>query len=343
MELDRSGMRSRSRSRSRGARASSASGPPNGGSSRPSSGSRVLQFGRNMGRTYDYIFQYEFGYCRWAMSVPNPSGPLRDFARWSRRRLVRQSGGEAESEDSDSGASTASSSPSAPSGTGGSAEARVRAMQGSNPSVVGDASLEAQRRSLEANVWNLQRSVAYFVAGSSTRLGSAQRAPLRQPQAALVLENLPRVTYDPRLFGPSRAHPESCPVCMEDFAPPSRVESAAGASGGAAVPRGGGTDGGDVAESGEDACASSQEETATSMEIVMTPCLHVFHSKCLGSWMAKSLDCPSCRWNLADMGVQEAIGSSRRAGAPPAPIVAAREGAFEPDTVVDVSDDSQPG
>jgi len=51
----------------------------------------VLMFGKFHGRTYEDIFQKEFGYCRWAMAhsspASNPSPLLRHFAEWSRQRL----------------------------------------------------------------------------------------------------------------------------------------------------------------------------------------------------------------------------------------------------------------
>lgn len=63
-------------------------------------------------------------------------------------------------------------------------------------------------------------------------------------------------------------HPQSCPICMEDF----------------------GSQGPD------------------SAEIVLTPCLHAFHLPCLLGWAARQRDCPTCRWDMTNLGEQGAVG-----------------------------------
>lgn len=43
-------------------------------------------------------------------------------------------------------------------------------------------------------------------------------------------------------------------------------------------------------------CYECVEGTSTST----TPCGHVFHTTCLGSWLERGTTCPSCRSRLAD-------------------------------------------
>lgn len=67
-------------------------------------------------------------------------------------------------------------------------------------------------------------------------------------------------------------HPQACPICMEDFA----------------------------------------AEGPEGREIVLTPCFHTFHESCLGGWLARNKECPSCRWDVTDTGERKAHESSRR-------------------------------
>ncbi|CAE7207305.1 rnf43 [Symbiodinium sp. CCMP2592] len=85
-----------------------------------------------------------------------------------------------------------------------------------------------------------------------------------------LLVELPRVTYSASLFS-GAPHPQSCPICMEDF---------------------------DSWEAGHDS------------EIVMTPCLHTFHIGCLRGWLKRSPECPTCRWDITDLGADKAFDSS---------------------------------
>lgn len=48
-------------------------------------------------------------------------------------------------------------------------------------------------------------------------------------------------------------------------------------------------------------------------DIVVTPCLHVFHASCLAGWLARCDNCPSCRWNISDSGEEKAMSSSKQA------------------------------
>ncbi|CAE7841409.1 unnamed protein product [Symbiodinium sp. KB8] len=87
-----------------------------------------------------------------------------------------------------------------------------------------------------------------------------------------LLGELPRVTYSASLFS-GAPHPQSCPICMEDF---------------------------DAWEAGHDS------------EIVMTPCLHTFHLGCLRGWLKRSPECPTCRWDITDLGADKAAHDSKR-------------------------------
>lgn len=90
----------------------------------------------------------------------------------------------------------------------------------------------------------------------------ARRHP-HQPCPADVVAQLPRLAYSSRLFS-GEPYPEACPICMENFEP---------------------------AESG-----------AMDRQIVLTPCLHAFHEPCLSSWFRKHVECPTCRWDVTNMG-----------------------------------------
>eukprot|EP00927_Polykrikos_kofoidii_P080659 TRINITY_DN77581_c0_g1_i1.p1 TRINITY_DN77581_c0_g1~~TRINITY_DN77581_c0_g1_i1.p1 ORF type:complete len:315 (+),score=21.38 TRINITY_DN77581_c0_g1_i1:59-1003(+) len=53
-----------------------------------------------------------------------------------------------------------------------------------------------------------------------------------------------------------------------------------------------------------------EEWQSTSGEIVLTPCLHVFHVSCLGGWIVERNDCPTCRWDLKNTGEENALRTS---------------------------------
>merc|ERR1712151_622078 len=91
--------------------------------------------------------------------------------------------------------------------------------------------------------------------------GASRSVPSNlQHRATAILERLPQVAYSAELFS-GEPHPESCPICMEDF----------GAS-----------------------------EQLASSTILLTPCLHAYHEHCLRGWLEKNKNtfCPSCRWDL---------------------------------------------
>ena len=42
-------------------------------------------------------------------------------------------------------------------------------------------------------------------------------------------------------------------------------------------------------------CCICQYEIEKGQNFVITPCNHVFHSKCLERWMEEKMECPICR------------------------------------------------
>lgn len=92
-------------------------------------------------------------------------------------------------------------------------------------------------------------------------------------------------------------HPDSCPICMEDW--------------------------GDV--------------TGEAGEILLTPCLHVFHVTCLSDWLRRRTDCPSCRWDVTDTGDQ-GVPEERESVPSTAPAPSIRQ--LLAGVTVEVSDDS---
>jgi len=118
----------------------------------------------------------------------------------------------------------------------------------------------------------------------------SQRTTMRP--AHEVLDLLPRVAFDPQLFN-GNPHPDSCPVCMEDF--------------------------------DED------------RQIVLTPCLHVFHLHCLQGWLTRKKECPSCRWDITDTGEQKAFCNSHAAAA--VAVLPDAAAVFAPGQAIELSDD----
>merc|ERR1712187_44306 len=74
--------------------------------------------------------------------------------------------------------------------------------------------------------------------------------------------------------------------------------------------------------------------TEVSGDIVLTPCLHVFHETCLRGWLARCVDCPSCRWDISKLGDQGRP-------APPGSLVERPPLGDLAGTVVTIDDDSQ--
>lgn len=101
-------------------------------------------------------------------------------------------------------------------------------------------------------------------------------------RAEAVVKALPRVPFSTALFS-GEPHPQSCPICMEDF----------------------------------------EEVVSACRQIVLTPCFHVFHENCLRGWVVRRRECPSCRWDITNLGEKEALAQrvAALAAAPPAGVI----------------------
>lgn len=211
-------------------------------------------FGRHEGRTYDDVLRNEPGYCRWALSVPNPGAGLRDFARWLRRSMAGTG-------PDDEVPHRAALEPMLR-GSESDSESEIR---GPLPGVL-PAALAALREALSDNIFG---GLGADLAAMATALREESPAQVAAPAAATAIEviaQLPRVTFSPDLFSGS-PHPDSCPVCMDDW-------------------------------------------TAVTADIVLTPCLHVFHETCLRDWITRQTACPTCRWDVTDTGERRALDAS---------------------------------
>eukprot|EP00929_Paragymnodinium_shiwhaense_P064886 TRINITY_DN32582_c0_g1_i1.p1 TRINITY_DN32582_c0_g1~~TRINITY_DN32582_c0_g1_i1.p1 ORF type:complete len:349 (+),score=53.21 TRINITY_DN32582_c0_g1_i1:177-1223(+) len=216
----------------------------------------ILTFGMHAGQSYEETWRNQRGYCRWAMNVPHPSGPLRDFQRWLARRQRRDETGSASEESLSLGLSDSSdSSDSDGNGHVGPA-ADLLGLR------IADLFDEEENGGLSAGGGGHRRDAA-----AAQRISDA-------------IGRLPRVAYNERFFS-GEPYPESCPICMESFK-----------------------------EDTDAPAASSQAPQAHEREIALTPCLHVFHTGCLKGWLARSHECPSCRWNVLDTGAGKVLQSS---------------------------------
>merc|ERR1719401_354076 len=200
---------------------------PRSRSPRGQGGQTVLAFGRLSGTTYAAALRDDPGYCRWAVTVPRPSGPLRHFANYVRRRWSRGPLDDATDDEEEEEESLAPS------------EGEEEAHGGLSDSDGFGSESEAAGESAKAK---------------------------KKTAAARIVDDLPRVPFNAALFT-GNPHPESCPICLETFA--------------------------------------EWEEGKT--QIVLTPCFHVFHAPCLGGWLEKQRECPSCRWDITDTGVRQVL------------------------------------
>ncbi|CAJ1337400.1 unnamed protein product, partial [Effrenium voratum] len=265
--------------RNRAALAHDVRGMPHGDNSRSRersrrrrrSSERRLNFGRHMGRRYREVARNEPGYCRWALSIEQPQGELRQFADWLRRHQDRQRRSPSPFDDlfgeSDFDGSAQDEDP----------EAHEAPFSDDSP---WDPYLLPPERSMERIARQLHASI--------TELAKQVGPHAEAQRLAELLDRLPRVRFAESLFRGS-PHPESCPMCMEDF--------------------------------------EAWEDENGAMAIVLTPCLHAFHRGCLaGVWWASDFatgwakcpapaagggqcgfrtDCPACRWPVTDLGDQK--------------------------------------
>lgn len=234
------------------------------------SSNSVIHFGRHQGLTFQDVVSNHPGYCTWALNVTNPTGGLRDFAQWLRQRQRGTSLNDLVDDLLDSlqapEDSDDSDEPLTPqSDTEGEDEEEEHEDDAETPSF-------AKRRAKQ--------------------------------QSIDISNRLPQIEYSVALFS-GEPHPESCSICMEDFAPSESAPSKGLAS-----------------------------DATCSKIILLTPCLHVYHQHCLRGWLERNRFCPSCRWDLCDTG--ESAVRSKDSMAPP-PVVAAP--AELVGTTLEISDD----
>ncbi|CAE7524612.1 rnf43, partial [Symbiodinium pilosum] len=210
-----------------------------------------LTFGRHNGMTYSEVARHHPGYVQWALSQPNPTGGLRTFVAWVRARQPQTSRSADEEVSCDSSGSEVSLTGFEDDSDAASEPPPMQAQEL-------DQLMERAARLSEGMIQHLRR-----------RLDPGGDEP-RPSRASVLVAELPRVRYSAGLFS-GAPHPQSCPICMEDFT---------------------------VWEAGQDA------------EIVMTPCLHTFHVGCLQGWLKRRPECPTCRWDITDLGAEKAFDSS---------------------------------
>lgn len=217
-----------------------------------------MSFGRHQGLTYEEVLQQQPGYCQWALGLPRPFGDLRHFTTWLRQR---QSGGASPRGNGQNRGTDLDFGQAGPTAIETAIErfrsAELRSDESSSEGSDGEESSSPMRPRPPS-----PRQLPASSLASSRRPGSARRSRWQD-----LVEALPRVDYDPKLFY-GTPHPETCPICMEDWDP-------------------------------------------AEADIVLTPCFHVFHSSCLGGWVERSRDCPSCRWDISDTGESAALKTSR--------------------------------
>eukprot|EP00927_Polykrikos_kofoidii_P062213 TRINITY_DN5702_c0_g1_i2.p1 TRINITY_DN5702_c0_g1~~TRINITY_DN5702_c0_g1_i2.p1 ORF type:complete len:323 (-),score=55.17 TRINITY_DN5702_c0_g1_i2:114-1022(-) len=268
----------RRRSRSRG-RVDSDSGNEGGNNGRIRGGGAILQFGMHSGRRYDEVLREERGYVEWALRIPNPGGGLRLFQNWlrlqretnpsgatRRRRRVRPRSAFSDSEDDSSAESEILGS------TVRNANlATISSLMFDSASEEEEDDEEAEEEEQQvatrggARPQNHQRRTS-----GGRQQGEAAAAPAAASASAqAILDRLPRVSFSANHFGGS-PHPESCPICIEDFA----------------------------------------DAEQSNLKIVLTSCLHVFHEHCLQTWLQRRQDCPTCRWDISDSGESQFLASA---------------------------------
>lgn len=147
--------------------------------------------------------------------------------------------------------------------------------------------------------------------GNAVAVEPRPRVPSSEMQT--LLNGLPRIAFSTGIFS-GDPHPVACPICMDDFGPSARPAPSGAASGGL-------TNDGEAAAGGElpAGTASQPREGGAELEIVLTPCLHVFHVGCLTNWLARpsaARACPTCRWDIGDDGASRALGAARQCPQP---------------------------
>mmetsp|Transcript_20972 Transcript_20972/g.39409 ORF Transcript_20972/g.39409 Transcript_20972/m.39409 type:complete len:303 (+) Transcript_20972:80-988(+) len=234
-----------------------------------------MTFGRHAGMRYHEVVQQYPGYVHWARSQSNPSGGLRQFVSWLERTYGPDPRRPRSPDDDENEIPSEEdfSDPESPLGDDLEDDLGLADLDVFQLNI---AQLMVQR------MMGRQRQDGPFPSPHA-RHPAAARDAVRPPLASQgssgrrgslrvsqLLDELPRLTYSVSLFS-GNPHPESCPICMEDFA---------------------------AWEAGQDT------------EIVMTPCLHTFHIGCVRGWLKRRPECPTCRWDITDLGAEKAFDSS---------------------------------
>lgn len=267
--------------------------------SRPRPGAdRVLNFGRHEGETFENVFRSDAGYCRWASTMNSPTGGLKQFARWLRRRQAPRDAPPPE-QDSDSESGAGENPGIHPRvqaiadrlAARGHAQIISQQLQGIMNAPLGQGMaqqlqqiyqqqqmggqaqrLDALRQMMRARLRaprgrRVNTQDSEDSSGDGDVRESEDEEPSQNPAgqarvADIIIARSPQIAYSAALFS-GDPHPEACPICMEDFAP---------------------------------------AEGSPSQPILLTPCLHAYHDHCLKGWLNRNHFCPSCRWDLRDTG-----------------------------------------
>eukprot|EP00928_Gymnodinium_smaydae_P080651 TRINITY_DN64306_c0_g1_i1.p1 TRINITY_DN64306_c0_g1~~TRINITY_DN64306_c0_g1_i1.p1 ORF type:complete len:311 (+),score=53.64 TRINITY_DN64306_c0_g1_i1:78-1010(+) len=263
-------------------------------------GRRRLTFGRHDGSTYLEVLRSDPGYCQWATRVPAPSGPLRHFANWVRRARQAQDLGTLGGEDDDDNDEEDESEPD------DDDEEEGDGLQRMTPQLAALRHQLHQQLSAflnaEENGGEPAAALARALLEAANTTGNAAAGAGSGLRGRGATEVVDAL---PRLtFSPAlfsgTPYPDSCPICLDSF----------------------------------------EEAAGDEKFIVLTPCLHVFHSTCLTSWLQKKRECPSCRWDITDTGEQNILRSTTSTSDGLSEAAAASARALAGTTVV-LSDDSQ--
>ena len=57
-----------------------------------------------------------------------------------------------------------------------------------------------------------------------------------------------------------------------------------------------------------DVCAICRADLTVDATVVVTPCSHLFHARCLGRWLNRSASCPFCNTDLVEAFYSNVMG-----------------------------------
>eukprot|EP00930_Biecheleria_cincta_P034407 TRINITY_DN23786_c0_g1_i1.p1 TRINITY_DN23786_c0_g1~~TRINITY_DN23786_c0_g1_i1.p1 ORF type:complete len:301 (+),score=18.08 TRINITY_DN23786_c0_g1_i1:23-904(+) len=238
-----------------------------------SEGRSRLTFGRHQGERYSAVRRSHPGYCSWALGVPQPSGQLRHFVAWLQRRRVADA--ELSGEDDDT------SDESEQEDDEDDDNNEHEDSDESNHSETGPTIADLLAGGPLAGLMNHDSDViqhGWHVLRTIAQSRNAALQALAQSRGAANASSSQQG---------ARSRP-SASVVLEQLP---RIPYSANLFSGNPHPT---------------ACPICIEEWSdVSGDIVLTPCLHVFHETCLRGWLdRRCLDCPSCRWDISKLGDQ---------------------------------------